>query len=137
MENDEKKVIVPMGISSLITILVTVIILLFTVITISQVSNEKILTEKTVEGITQYYQAENKAELKLADINNFLNKYSYTEFKKESLNLKIDIINSENTDEIIVEYKENINNYKELLVRVKFNLIDKTYQKLSWKIVSL
>ena len=61
------------GTASILMIFVLLTLVTFAVLSLSSAKADSRLSEKTVQHAKQYYEAENKAELKIAQIDSLLN----------------------------------------------------------------
>ena len=137
MRDEQSKFVIPVGMISFLTIFVTLIVVLLTVLMVSGVANDTQFTQKSAEGISAYYEAENRAEIKLARIHKEFKEKAMNEFKELVGEEGAYFIENKEREEIVIEYIESIDINRELVVQIGFNIENKNYRKICWKVRSV
>ena len=136
MDKKNDLLVVPTGTVLLVSIFTILLIVMFTVLTISSVSSDEVLMQKTVEGINGYYEADGKAEIILSKLDVLYDNGENVNFESEISNLGCDIVNSNSDGSVLVEYSVPISELKELVVNVNFKA-NSSFEKICWKVVTI
>lgn len=125
------------GTASILMIFVLLTLVTFAVLSLSSAKADSRLSEKTVQHAKQYYEAENKAELKIAQIDSLLN----SAFSESNIfeqiqkidGIEIDVANG------IIQYGERINKkqFLNVVIRFKWDEVKQKYdyEKAKWETV--
>lgn len=136
-ERRQAKVGLGIGTASILMVFVILTLVTFAVLSLSSARADYELGSKTMEHAKDYYQAENAAEKKLADIDEILHS-SQDQSSVMKVLAKIDGFQSEN-GQTFINFKEKINSkqYLDIVIEIK---LDKeknslTYEKKKWETV--
>lgn len=138
MEQRKKsKISLGIGTASILMIFVLLTLVTFAVLSLSSAEADRKLSKKTVQHAKQYYEAENKAEQKIAKIDQILNsgltENDIAEKVKEIKGLEVDMAKG------FIQYGERINKkqYLNVVICFKWNEEAKSYSytKEKWETV--
>lgn len=136
-EKKQAKIGLGIGTASILMIFVILMLVTFAILSLSSARADHELSSKTMKHAKEYYQAENEAEKKLAEIDKVL----HSNQDKAVVMEKLSKIEGFQIGEIqsSINFREKINQkqYLDITVQIKWDNTKKyfTYEKKKWETV--